>query len=181
MNRGLPERSGRPLFYLAAVGMADGIESANIVGYQTKDVRQYLSQQVCTFDQIGVEGCALDIQNLIPIPDDGEGNEVSGEVTIQFISSLGVLQTSYTYFEEDGYDEGYVAGWYDDDGELAEYTFATGEAFQLYSGTAVTFVYSGEVNLAETDVPFRQYLSVQANIRPSSVDIQTVISDPCCW
>ena len=85
------------------------------------------------------------------------------------------MQTAYTYYEEDGYDEGYAAGWYDDDGELAEYTFAAGEAFQISSGTAFRFVFSGEVNMAETDVPFRRNLSVQANIRPSSVDIQTVI------
>ena len=151
---------------------ATGIESQNIVGYQTKAVRQYLSQQVCTFDQIGVEGGALDLQKLIPV--DANGNEVSGEVTVQFISFLGVLQTSYTYFEEEGYDEGYPAGWYDDDGELAEYSFASGEAFQISSGVAVKFIFSGEVNMSETDVPFRQYLSVQANIRPSPVDIQTI-------
>ena len=144
-----------------------------MVGYQNKDVRKNLSQQVCTFDQIGVKGGALDIQKLVPV--DGVGKEVSGEVTVQFISSLGVLQTSYTYFEAGGYDEGYAAGWYDDDGELAEYTFASGEAFQLYSGTAVRFIFSGEVNMAETDVPFRQYLSIQANIRPSAVDIQTLV------
>ena len=149
------------------------MESANTVGYLSKDVRQYLSQQVCTFDQIGVAGGALDIQKLIPV--DENGDEVSGEVTVQFISSLGVLQTSNTCFEADGYDEGYAAGWYDDDGELAVYTFASGEAFQLYSGTAVRFIFAGEVNMAETDVPFRQYLSIQANIRPTSVDIQTLV------
>ena len=47
------------------------MESANVVGYQNKAVRQYLSPQVCTFDQIGVTGGALDIQKLVPV--DGEG------------------------------------------------------------------------------------------------------------
>ena len=144
-----------------------------MVGYQTKDVRKNLSQQVCTFDQIGVEGGALDIQKLIPV--DSNGNEVSGEVTIQFISPLGVLQTSYGYFAEDEYDEGYTAGWYDDDGELAVYSFNVNEAFQVSSGVAVNFVYSGEVNMAETDVPFRKNLSPQANIRPTSVSLQSII------
>ena len=157
--------------HMATVGLC--IESANVVGYLNKDVRKSLSQQVCTFDQIGVEGGALNIQNMIPV--DSNGDEVSGEVTVQFISALGVLQTTYTYFEEDGYDEGYAAGWYDDDGEPAVYSFASGEAFQIYSGTAARFIFSGEVNMAETDVPFRKSLSVQANIRPSSVDIQTVV------
>ncbi len=71
-------------------------------------MRQYLSQQVCTFDQIGVTRGALDIQKLIP--DDGKGNEVGGKVTVQSFSSLGVTQTSYTYYKADGYDEGYAAG-----------------------------------------------------------------------
>ena len=157
----------------ATVGLADGIESSNIVGYQTKDVRKNLSQQVCTFDQIGVEGGALDIQKLIPI--DADGNEVSGEVTIQFISPLGVLQTSYGYFAEDEYDEGYTAGWYDDDGELANYTFKASEAFQVYSGAIANFVYAGEVNMAQTDVPFRKNLSPQANIRPTSISLQSIV------
>ena len=156
---------------MATVGFS--IESSNVVGYQNKAVRQYLSQQVCTFDQIGVTGGALDIQKLIPV--DGKGNEVGGKVTVQFISSLGVTQTLYTYYEEGGYDVGYAAGWYDDDGKLTVCTFAAGEAFLVYSGAAANFQYSGEVNMAETDVPFRQYLSAQANIRPSSVDIQTLI------
>lgn len=143
-----------------------------MVGYQNKDVRKNLSQQVCTFDQIGVEGGTLDIQRLIPV--NGDGSEVSGEVTIQFISDRGVLQTAYTYFEKDGYDDGYPAGWLNDDGELADYTFSAGEAFQVSSGSAANFQYSGEVNMAETDVPFRKNLSVQANIRPAPVDIQTL-------
>ena len=154
----------------ATVGFC--VESANIVGYQTKAVRQYLSQQVCTFDQIGATGGALDIQNLIPV--DANGDAVGGgEVTVQFISSLGVLQTSYLYCLEE--EMGDDAGWYDDDGNMADYTFDAGEAFQLYSNSAVNFIYSGEVNMAETDVPFRQYLSVQANIRPASVDIQSIV------
>ena len=107
----VPRKSSAPPFLIprslrATVGLT--IESANVVGYQNKDVRKNFSQQVCTFDQIGVTGGALDIQKIIPV--DGGGNEVSGEVTVQFISSLGVTQTSYTYYKADGFDEGYAAG-----------------------------------------------------------------------
>ena len=156
----------------ATVGLC--IESANVVGYQTKDVRKNISQQVCTFDQIGAEGGALNLQNLIPV--DANGDAVGGgEVTVQFISALGVLQTSYAFFGADEVDDGYAAGWYDDNGELAIYTFDAGQAFQVYSSTAVNFVYSGEVNMAETDIPFRKNISVQGNIRPMPVDIQSII------
>ena len=157
----------------ATVGLY--VESANVVGYQSKAVRQFLSQQVCTFDQIGVSEGALDIQKLIPV--DGEGDYIgNGAVTIQFISPLGAAQSFYSYYGKDEYDDDTPAGWYDEDeDELAVYTFAAGEAFNVYSSDPSVFQYSGEVNMAETDVPFRQYLSAQGNIRPAAVDIQDVI------
>ena len=138
-------------------------------------MRQFLSQQVCTFDQIGVTGGALDIQKLIPV--DGEGDYVGdGAVHIQFISALGVKQIAYGYYGDDEYDDGMKAGWVDEDNdELATYSFNSAEAFLVSSSTACNFQYSGEVNMAETDVPFRKNLSVQANIRPSTVDLQDII------
>ena len=67
-------------------------------------------------------------------------------------------------------------GWYDEDTEeLAEYSFASGEGFQVYGSSACYFNYSGEVNMAETDVPFCKNLSMQGNIRPTVVDIQDLI------
>jgi len=158
----------------ATVGLC--IESANVVGYQNKDVRQYSSQQVCTFDQIGVTGGALDIQNLIP--KDSEGNYIGdGAVTIQFYSNRGVIQGGYSYYGENEYDDNCPSGWYDEgEDELATYSFASGEGFAVSTTeTGVVFPYSGEVNMAETDVPFRQYSSPQGNIRPTSVDIQDII------
>ena len=156
----------------ATVGLC--IES-NVVGYQNKDVRKNLSQQVCTFDQIGVEGGALDIQKLLPV--DGEGNYVGdGAVNVQFLSPLGVKQSSYAYYGKDEYDDGMPAGWYDEmEDELAVYSFNSAEGFMVLSSETCNFQYSGEVNMAETDVPFRKNLSPQGNIRPSSVDIQRII------
>ena len=146
-----------------------------MVGYQNKDVRKNLSQQVCTFDQIGVEGGALDIQKLLPV--DGEGNYVGdGAVNVQFLSPLGVKQSSYAYYGKDEYDDGMPAGWYDEmEDELAVYSFNSAEGFMVLSSETCNFQYSGEVNMAETDVPFRKNLSPQGNIRPSSVDIQRII------
>ena len=157
----------------ATVGLC--VESANIVGYQTKDVRKFLSQQVCTFDQIGAVDGALDIQKLVPVDDSGD-YVGDGAVNIQFTGPLGVLTGSFAYYGADEYDDGFAAGWYnEDEDELAVYTFAAGEGFQVNAGSVCNFQYSGEVNMAETDVPFRKFLSAQGNIRPSSVDIQTII------
>jgi len=156
----------------ATVGLC--VESANIVGYQTKDVRKNISQQVCTFDAVG--GGGLELAKLIP--DDGEGNYVGdGDINIQFKSSLGVLLSSYAYYGEDEYDDDCPAGWYNEktDELITDFTFNPGEGFQVNAGTPCVFQYSGEVNMAETDVPFRKDLSMQGNIRPTTVDIQTLI------
>ena len=146
-----------------------------MVGYQTKAVGKNLSQQVCTFDQIGVEGGALDIQKLLPV--DGEGNYIGdGAVNVQFLSPLGYLQTSYAYYGKDEYDDDMPAGWYDEmEDELAVYSFNAAEGFMVMSSEVCNFQYSGEVNMAETDVPFGKNLSAQGNIRPSSINIQDLI------
>ena len=138
-------------------------------------MRQFLSQQVCTFDQIGVTGGELDIQKLLPV--DSEGDYIGdGAVNVQFYSNLGAIQGQYAYYGKDEYDDDTPAGWYDEEeDELAVYSFASGEGFDISTTEVCNFQYSGEVNMAETDVPFRQFLSAQGNIRPSSVDIQDII------
>ena len=145
-----------------------------MVGYQNKDVRKNLSQQVCTFDAIG--GGGLELVKLIPV--DGEGDYVGdGDINIQFKSALGVLEYSYAYYGKDEYDDDCPAGWYNEmtDELITDHVFAPCEGFQVSAGSACNFVYSGEVNMAETDVPFRKNLSMQGNIRPTATDIQSII------
>ena len=99
-----------------------------------------------------------------------------GSVNVQFLSSLGVKESSYAYYGEDEYDDGLPAGWYDEmEDELAEYSFNAAEGFMVLASEACNFTFSGEVNMAETDVPFRKNLSAQGNIRPSAVGIQSII------
>ena len=160
--------------HCATVGLADGIESSNIVGYQNKEVRKNISQQVCTFDAVG--GGGLELAKLIP--DDGEGNYVGdGEINVQFKSALGILEYAYAYYGENEYDEDCPAGWYNEktDELITDHVFNPGEGFQVNAGTPCVFLYSGEVNMAETDIPFRKNISMQGNIRPTPVDIQTLI------
>ena len=162
------------LFLCATVSFAE-LTSANIVGYQTKANRKFLSQTVCTFDQIGVEGAGLDIQKLLPVDENGD-YVGDGDITIQFNNEKGKATGGYAYYGEDEYDDGFKAGWYDEDNdELAVYEFNAYQGFQIYCGTPCSFTFSGEVNMAETYVPCRKFLSPQGNIRPSDVDIQTII------
>ena len=159
--------------YCATVGLC--VESANVVGYQNKDVRKNLSQQVCTFDEVGGDG-SHDIQALLPVDDEGV-YVGDGDINIQFINQYGKLTGGYAYYGVKELNKNQtVAGWYDDEEEeIADYTFGAGEAFQVSAASACVFQYSGEVNMAETDVPFRKNLSFQANVRPSAVDIQDII------
>ena len=145
-----------------------------MVGYQTKDVRKNISQQVCTFDAVG--GGGLELVKLIPV--DSEGDYVGdGDINIQFKSALGVLEYSYAYYGEDEYDDDCPAGWYNEmtDELITDHVFNPGEGFQVNAGNPCVFQYSGEVNMAETDIPFRKNISMQGNIRPTTTDIQTLI------
>lgn len=157
---------------MATVGLS--IESATVVGYQNKDVRKNLSQQVCTFDAVG--GGGLELVKLLPV--DGNGDYVGGgEINIQFKNALGVLDYSYAYYGKDEYDDDCPAGWYNEmtDELIMDHVFAPCEGFLVSAGRTCNFVYSGEVNMAETDVPFRKNLSMQGNIRPTTTDIQDII------
>ena len=157
----------------ATVGLC--IESANVVGYQNKGVTKNLSQQVCTFDAVG--GGGLELAKLVPVDDEGE-YVGEGEVSVQFYSGLGVLEGGYSYYGAGEYGKKFPnAGWYDEDADelIEDFQFDSGEGFMTFAGTPCKFVYSGEVNMAETDVPFRKNLSPQGNIRPSSVDIQDIV------
>lgn len=156
----------------AAVGYSD-IESSNIVGYQEKGVRRLLSQQVCTFETVG--GGGMDIQKLVPVDENGDyiGD---GDITIQFTSDRGALENAYAYYGDDEYDDDCPAGWYNEfTDERVDFTFDPGQGFQVNAGSACTFVYAGEVVTAQTFVPCRRLLSPQGNVRPTAVDLQTII------
>ena len=153
--------------------MAD-IESANIVGYQNANVRQYLSVQLPTFENVGADG--IDIQKIIPVPAEGEDLE-SGDYTIQIFNDVGRVTTQYAYVLGEDIDDGYADGWYEEDWEtIVEKTLDVGEAFKVVAAKdGGTFQYAGEVNGEKTQVPVRQYLSAQGNIRPTSVNIQSIV------
>ena len=117
---------------VATVGLC--VESANIVGYQTKEVRQYLSVQLATFDDVGVDG--VDIQNIKPVAPDGE-DVASGDFTMQIYGDTGAIQASYMYVLGEDIDEGYADGWYEEDMEtLVTKTFAAGEGFNVSAAKA---------------------------------------------
>ena len=152
------------------------VESANIVGYQTKDVRQNLSVQLPTFEDVSAAG--VDIQSITPVAAAGETIE-SGDFVIQFYDQYGVISSSYMYVLGEDIDEGYADGWYEEDWEtLAVKTFDVGEAFNVLASKGGSLQYAGQVVGEEVSVPVRQNLSAQGNFRPTAVNIQTITPVP---
>ena len=150
------------------------VVSSDIVGYQTKEVRQNLSVQLPTFEDVGAEG--MDIQNIQPVAPEGE-EVASGDFTMQIYGDTGVIQASYMYVLGEDIDDGYPDGWYEEDMEtLVTKTFDIGEAFNMYmSIDGASLQYAGKVNGEETSVPVRKNLSAQGNFRPAPVDIQSIV------
>ena len=159
---------------LCATASLLAVESANIVGYQNKEVRQYLSVQLATFEDVGAEG--VDIQNIKPVAPDGEDIS-SGDFTIQIYGATGAQTASYAWVLGEDIDDGYPDGWYEEDWEtLVVKTFDAGEAFNLSMAVAgASLQYAGQVNGEEISVPVRKYLSAQGNLRPAPVDIQDIL------
>ncbi len=93
---------------LCGVAFAEGeIASANIVGYQNKDVARLLSNQIPTFEKIGSEGTKL--SEFTPF--DENGDPLADEITVQFYSDRGKMLESYTWTLGENIDTGYEDGW----------------------------------------------------------------------
>ena len=118
----------------------------------------------------------MDIQNIKPVPADGE-DLASGDFLIQIYSDIGAIQASYAYVLGEDIDDGYADGWYEEDWETpVDKTFDPGEAFNAYiSVTGGSLQYAGQVNGEEISVPVRKNLSAQGNLRPTQVDIQSIV------
>ena len=157
----------------AVCGSVFALESANVVGYQNKEVRQYLSVQLPTFENVATEG--VNIQSIIPVAAEGDELE-SGDFVIQIYDALGAQTASYAWVLGEDIEEGFADGWYEEDWEtIVEKTFDVGEAFNVYAAKGGSAQYSGQVVGEEVIVPVRQYLSAQGNFRATAVNIQQIV------
>lgn len=78
----------------------------------------------------------LPIEDVIPSGD----NINTGDVNIQTLNAFGQTEDMYTYYGEDEYDDGSVAGWYTDDG-LASVSFAPGQGLWVAAPDETTKLY----------------------------------------
>lgn len=117
---------------------------------------------------------AIGIQDIVPSGD----NIDNGDVAIQTLDAYGYTQDNFVYYGEDCYDDGYPAGWYTDEGELATATFAQGQGLWTYavdSETAVTF--AGKVPSDDVVVTLRLGALGTLNMMPVAVNIQDILPE----
>ena len=116
----------------AGFAMAD-IVSSDIVGYAQKQLRTGFTMSSSTFVPVG--GGDVNIQDIKP-----NGDSIDeGNVSIQTLDAYGRMVALYTYYGEDMYDDGYPAGWYDDDG-LVDITFDAGTGLWVAAPDSATSI-----------------------------------------
>ncbi len=157
----------------AGVAVAD-VTSANIVGYQNKDVSKGTSFQIPTFEIVGSEGS--DITQFKPVDEDGQ--PLSGAITVQFYTEKGKLiedqQVSWWLGED--IDEGYEDGWYDGNQDVPKsHKLDLGEGFVVdTSYVGGKFLYSGQVDTGAVAIPIRKGTAFVGNIRPTPVKMSAL-------
>ena len=151
-----------------------GLESANVVGYQTVETKSGFTYLTPTFEK--VDGGVATLGDFVPAGDDvGWGEEI-----IQAFNDTGALIGYYNFYCEDYGMEG-GAGWYDEDGNQCNNTpLADGKGagisvcFESSSGVPMRFsgaVTKGKKIIADVIAGFTWI----GNATPNELTIQDFI------
>ena len=158
-----------PSQYRAAVTF--GLESANVVGYQT------MTETVSGFNFyapsfVGING-DLSLQD---IKLSGEGI-AEGTVSLQKLDEGGVTLGEYTWYDENNSPAG-AEGWFDwSTFTLAEGTVVQGEGVLIASGEGVSnlsITSSGAVSKDITEITTVAGFNFSGNASPVAIDIQKI-------
>ena len=121
---------------------------------------------------VPVSGGDVSINDIVPNGDSVE----EGTVNIQTLDSLGHTVSTYTYMGADMFDDGYPAGWYDDEG-VADVSFEVGTGLWIAAPDAETsLTYSGKVPTSDVVVTLRNGYTATANMMPTNVSIQDILA-----
>ena len=162
-----------------AASTAFCVESANVVGYASEDLRSgFIAQGACF---IPVAGESIDLTSIIVTGyDKDEGTEE--EVMIQSLDRLGatVPGSMYTWIDVvDGSDVYY--GWLNGSGDFVEpgdAVFTPGEAVWVKAPSAdFKLQYSGQVPTTDQSNILRNGFKLVANPTPVTVDLTDVVVD----
>ena len=143
-----------------------GLESANIVGYQTKTLDAGFSLSTPTFLDVGQT--TMDLQNFKLGPNAaGDGTEM-----IQFLNDEGQCPEMWIWLNANmGMDE----GWYDfNTWEPITKTIVPAVGYLMNVSASVDMLVAGQVKTDKTTVTIPTGFSVFGNNTPVDVDIQSI-------
>ena len=162
----------KKLMFVAAVAAtaalwADGLESANTVGYEQPTFRQGSTLFTPMFTDVGVD--QIDIQTIKPIGDDVDGD---GAINLQTLAADGTQGDVFLAWYDDGTD----SGWYDSNDDTPSVMLSKGDAFWIDFPNATTKLnIAGEVKNAALDYPLVQGATAVGNPYPVAINVQTII------
>ena len=157
----------------ATVGLC--VESANIVGYITPDVKENYAVAIDAFQP--VSGGDVDI-NEIKVSGEGIG---AGQIQIQTLTSGAATDRTFFWIpaDEAGDYEMQEAGWFDVDewAPAANVKFGDGEGFLTSNdyGDGATITFAGQVSSGSTVFPIAENYSVAGNASPVAIDINDMV------
>ena len=143
-----------------------GLESANVVGYQTKTLDAGFSLSTPTFLDVGQT--SMDLQNFKLGPNAaGDGTEM-----IQFLNDEGQCPEMWIWLNANmGMDE----GWYDfNTWEPITKTIVPAVGYLMNVSASVDMLVAGQVKTDKTTVTIPTGFSVFGNNTPVDVDIQSI-------
>ena len=148
----------------AAVTFA--LESANVVGYQTRTITTGFSLSTPTFQDVGE--CDIDLQNFkLSANAAGDGTEV-----IQFLDDQGQCTQIWIWLNG---NVGYEEGWYDFyTWEPITQKINPGVGYLMNVGADVDIITSGQVKAEDTVVTIPAGFSVHGNNTPTDINLQTM-------
>ena len=162
----------KKVMFVAAVAAtaalwADGLSSANTVGYSQPTFRQGYTLFTPMFEGVGTD--VINIQDIKPVGDNVDGE---GGINLQTLTATGTAGDVQLAWWDDGTD----SGWYDENDDTPDAMIAKGQSFWISFPDATTKLnIAGEVRNASVDIPLNQGFTAIGNPYPVAINIQTVI------
>ena len=162
----------KKLMFVAAAALcasvfAAAIESSNIVGYAQNNLQTGFTMATSQF--LPVTGTGISLESIVP-------NRVNA-VTIQLLSSAGVMVQSYQYMDWAGPDYDQTA-WADLDGNIAEnVVFAPGQGLWIQAAESTDAITTaGAVGFDDVTVSLRAGFTAVGNPFPVAIPLQDIVA-----
>lgn len=152
--------------------MAD-VESANVVGYTTKDLRAGSTMLAPCFKDVAKGG--IDLTSItVAGYDSEEGTE--GEVIVQILSAYGKTTASYYWYDVND-DGDIVRGWFDGNDEPVEagsVFFQPGDGLWVTGVDGYSLTFPGEVSFSDVSKALRTGATPTGNMMAIAQDLTKI-------